>query len=386
LLVIDKSSIGGGQRYVLDLVQRLDRSRFVPLVACSPGGPLVEEVRKAGAHCFTLPIKRPVSLAGVRALARLLREHRPAVMHANGLVAAVHCALAAGKAGKPPVIYSQHGLHYHNYGLLTRPLRLAAEGWVCRRVQMVVSCSEVDRRECEGRGWLSDGRSCVLSYGTDPLPLPSDERVRQMRAELGAADGPLLLAVGRLHPQKGFSYLLRAMAQVRPKLPSAVLALVGDGPLRVSLQALSSHLGLDANVRFLGFRNDLWELLAASNMVVISSLWEGLPYFLLQAMASERPIVCTRVGACADVLDEGRCGILVPPADEASLGEAVLSLARDRALAGDLAQCARKRALSHFRASDMTRQVESLYESIWGSGSHALEASVACTRQPTARR
>jgi glycosyltransferase involved in cell wall biosynthesis len=134
---------------------------------------------------------------------------------------------------------------------------------------------------------------------------------------------------------------------------------------------------LAANVHFLGFRNDLWELLAASDIVVMSSLWEGLPYFLLQAMAAGRPIVCTQVGACAEVLDEGKCGVLVPPANGCLLAEGISRLAEDRSLAQILGGRGRERALSCFGAAEMVQQVQNMYEAVLGARSRILEAGVA---------
>jgi glycosyltransferase involved in cell wall biosynthesis len=139
----------------------------------------------------------------------------------------------------------------------------------------------------------------------------------------------MVLSTGRLAEQKGLEYLIRAAALLRKDLPSARIVLAGDGPLEQRLSKLVSGLELEDMVLLLGLRSDIGDLLAASDLVVLPSLWEGLSISLLEAMAAGKPVVTTTVGGNREVTNDGETAVLVPPKDPASLAAAIRTLASD---------------------------------------------------------
>ncbi|MBC7678997.1 MAG: glycosyltransferase, partial [Pseudorhodobacter sp.] len=192
-------------------------------------------------------------------------------------------------------------------------------------------------------------------YGADPV-------VRaQVRAELGLAPEAFVVgAVNRLSPQKDPRTLVLAVAQVLRADPQARLLLVGDGPLRLQVQALIAELGIAAQVVAVGLRDDVPRLLTAMDVFTSASLWEGLPRTVLQAMATGVPVVATATDGIVDVVEDGRTGLLVAPGCPDELGAAVQRLLDEPGLGTALAQAASVR-LPEFDALTMVRRLEALY-------------------------
>jgi glycosyltransferase involved in cell wall biosynthesis len=164
----------------------------------------------------------------------------------------------------------------------------------------------------------------------------------EVRTELGIGDAFVVLSTGRLAHQKGLEHLIRAASLLRSELPALRLVLAGDGPLRGELSRLVSDLGLEDVVRILGFRANVGELLAASDLVVLPSLWEGLSISLLEAMAAEKPVVTTSIASNREVTNDGEAALLVPPKHPASLAAAIRTLAVDETRRMQLAKRGRE--------------------------------------------
>jgi glycosyltransferase involved in cell wall biosynthesis len=174
-------------------------------------------------------------------------------------------------------------------------------------------------------------------------------------------DVPLVGSVGRLHPQKDFATLLAAIAQVRKRIPTVRLLLVGDGELRDELESQSRSLGLSEIVTFAGSRTDVPEILAAVDVFTLSSLWEGMSNAALEAMAAGLPVVATAVGGTPEVVVDEVTGLLVPPHDPTSLAGALTTLLREPALRRRMGQAGRERVQEQFSVERMVCRTEALY-------------------------
>lgn len=301
-------SAGGIRRHVATLTTGL-RSR----------GWAVDVVGPAGVMDGLLPdaLGAPVSLgrrapAAIRALRPLVARHD--VVHAHGLTAG-WLAWAAG-AG-PKLVVTVHNLVLDEAAGRSAPVLRAMEGRLPARAQRTIVISEEMRSRFDPE--RTDSRFDVIPpVGPPPVVSRSTAEVRR---SLDVADGvPLVVLVGRLHPQKDVGTLLRAASQLRTP---AQVRIVGEGPERGRLEALAQTLDLGDQVRFVGAHDNTADFMAAADVVVMSSLWEGFGLVVAEALALGRPVVATAVGPVPQMVIDGQTGRLVPPGDPAAMAVAI---------------------------------------------------------------
>ncbi len=190
-----------------------------------------------------------------------------------------------------------------------------------------------------------------------------------LRASLGIpADHTVVAIVGRLHPVKGHSFFLRAADRVRRQVPGVTFLVVGDGDLETELHAEAQGLGLTGTVIFTGYRDDVPALLQATDVLAITSLSEGSPLNLFEAMAAGCAVVATAVGGIPELLDHDRTGLLAAPADPEAIAAGLLRVVRDRSLRERLGAAARDEAARRFDVRQTVRAFERRYAALTGSG------------------
>jgi glycosyltransferase involved in cell wall biosynthesis len=210
-------------------------------------------------------------------------------------------------------------------------------------------------------------QQCRVIANCIPTGIYANPRVsrEQWRAQEGFTDDDVLfVCVARFARQKNHALLIRSFAQGPASDPRARLILVGDGVLRDEVETQVASLGLAGRVRFLGVRTDIPEVLAASDIFVLSSDYEGNPLSILEAMAAGLPIVSTAVGAVPNLLVNGMSGVLVRPNDADAISNAMESLLGDRHLRQAMGRAAARRARENFDVANMVRAYEELYESL----------------------
>lgn len=205
------------------------------------------------------------------------------------------------------------------------------------------------------------GRKLRVVHNGIPVPRSVPKIDDELRGSLlQGANRPIVLTAARLHEQKGHEHLLEAAVHV----PRALFVLAGDGPERERLEARARDIGIEDRVRFLGLRDDVGALLAACDLFVLPSLYEGLPLSVLEAMAVARPVIATSVGGTAEAVIDGENGLVVPPADPAALAAAINSLLSDPARATRMGQAGRARVIESFSIESMVRGVEAVYDEV----------------------
>jgi glycosyltransferase involved in cell wall biosynthesis len=290
----------------------------------------------------------PGDLQAIGRLRRLFRAWRPDVVHAHGLRAGALTAIAVAFArtapgsaqSRTPLVVTVHnappagGVTGAIYRLLERIVARNADSVLC------VSADLEDRMRAAGARRV--GHAVVPAAVPPTGGVSAETRSAALRAEFGAEPGQaIVLAVGRLAVQKGFGFLLDAAARWRDLEPEPLLVIAGDGPLAASLQAKAASLGLMA--RFAGRRDDVPALLAAADVFVLPSVWEGQALILQEALRAAVPIVATRVGGTPGLAGDA-AAILVPAGDAQRLAEAVRAVLGDPALAARLREAAAARA------------------------------------------
>ena len=215
---------------------------------------------------------------------------------------------------------------------------------------------------------IPDTNVQVIYNGVHSGSFVSEKEIVRGRIELGLKDGDHVIgAVGNLYPVKGHQYLLKAMPVVLQQYPSATLVLVGRGDLEASLKEQANQLGIEKQVRFLGLRQDIPNLLAIMSIFVMPSLSEGLSVALLEAMVAGRPVVATRVGGNAELVLNGETGILVASKDSEALAAAICKLLGNKAMREEFGRKAVTRAEERFSARQMADNYRTLYNDLLGN-------------------
>jgi glycosyltransferase involved in cell wall biosynthesis len=375
LRVIARLNMGGPAHHVGILGASLDPDRYETLLlhgAVGGGeGSLTDSVRARVATTTEVPGLGPELRPhdDARALAHLalaVRRFRPDIVHTHTAKAGMLGRLAAVLAGRPgPVIV--HTYHGHVLEGYFDPIRTAVyrglERQLGRASDRLIGVSSATVDDLVRLRVAPREKFEVIPIGLDlePFLTSTPAEGKGFRREMGAQDGEVLLTfVGRLVPIKRVDVLLRAVALARRRESRVRLAIVGDGELRGSLEALASELGIDDRVRFAGYRADMVPVVAAADIAVLSSDNEGTPVSLIEAAAAGKPAAATAVGGVADVVTTDT-GILAPQGDPVGLGDAIAELARRRELRQRLGENARAHVRSRFSADRLVKDIDRLY-------------------------
>ncbi len=352
----DPSGMGA---HMVDLAAEYARGRDVSLLAwdTAPGRSLLRRAEAVGARAVALPHPRSAGFAA--AVGAHLHEHPADVFHVHVGTGREDFdgARAARAAGVPAVVQTQHypwllGSRKHRV-----PFFRAIEA-----VDHLVTVSEGQRRTYEAIG-VPPARMTTVPNGIRP-------RARGLgrdaaRAALGLdPDQPVVLTVGRLNVMKGHTHLLDAVPALLGRFPDLAVVIIGGGHLEASLRAQAASLGVAHAVHLVGQRPEARGLLDAADVFVLPSRTEGMPLALLEAMDAGLPVVATRVIGSAEVVDEGRTGLLVKPRDPAALGAALGTLLADADLRAAFAEAGRSRFVEQFTAPRMAAQTLGVYEQV----------------------
>lgn len=308
---------------------------------------------------------RPVrDAATVTRLRGALGDWRPDVVHAHGIRAGAFCALAL--PGKPRGASPALVVTVHNAPPAGRSARVAyglLERICARRAEVILGASADLVARMQALGAAQAVQFDVPAPAAQP---PTAAQLARARADLGAAGRPVVLAAGRLAPQKGLDVLVDAAAAWQHRNPRPLTVVAGAGPLAAALRAQAGRAGAD--VLLLGSRSDVPALLAVADVVVVPSRWEARALFVQEAMRAGRPLVATRTGGTPELTGEDGA-ILVPAGDPAALAEAVCAVLEDQELAAGLGRAAQARSETFPVQEDAIRAALALYSRLAAGGS-----------------
>jgi glycosyltransferase involved in cell wall biosynthesis len=382
LVLVDSLTLaGGGERIAAQTAARLDPARFETVLCATrwtPGAEREEavasalaELRDAGVDFLPLARRSTSDLRPWPELIRQLRHRRIDVLHAHKFGSNVWAA-ALGRPARVPVIIC----HEQTWSYVGRPLRRILDRHLIARASdaFLAVSSEDGRRMVEIEG--IDARDVLVVPNSIAPGQPSG---RDIRAELGISpDAPVIGAVGRLFPQKAPHVLIEAAAMLVPEFPRLQVLLVGDGPERPRVTALARKLGIAAAVRVLGMRSDVPDILAALDVGVLSSAWEGTPLAVIEYMGAGLPIAATAVGGVPDLIVDGVHGKLVPPDEPTALADAISQLLGAPELAAEMGRRARERQRREFTLEALVGRLQSLYSELL-----AAQSSTGSRRRST---
>lgn len=351
---------GGTELMNFSILQRIDRIRF-KVVVCflDEKGPVSDYYRREGFEVIHLNYHHRPLPAVARDLFGLLKSHAPDILHIYGLRANILGRIAGRLAGCRNIVSAQHSID---------PWRRWWHVWLDRLTSRWVSLyipntfAAAERLQKVER--IPPDKLIVIHNGLDVTPFEKAIPGR-VRSELGiSAEALVVTCVAHFRAAKGHDTLLEAVDVLRRQGISSHLWLVGDGELRRSIEAKAKSLGLGQNVRFLGTRTDIPDILADTDVFVLASLWEGLPGAVMEAMAVRLPVVATRVGGVPELVVDGETGLLVTAGDAEALATALERLIGDRGLCSRLGQAGHRRIVTKFRLEDKVRELEELYLSL----------------------
>jgi glycosyltransferase involved in cell wall biosynthesis len=378
---------GGAEEHILTLLRGLDRTRFRPLLVCTP-----ETAAKLGADVpadVTVVPLRAHSVRDLRPafhLARVLREHRVDILHSHLFYSSLFASPVGRLCRVPVIVETPHVRERWRRSRLKTSYvvdRLAG-----RLVDRFIAVSRANARYLVDEKALPAAKVVVIENGCDlkrfSLGREPDPDLRQ---SLGfRPEDRALIVIGRLEPQKGHSVLLQALPLVRREFPHVRLVCVGEGAERRALEAQAASLQLKEVVRFVGYRSDVEAWLSIADVMVLPSFYEGLPLVAIEALAARTPVVATAVDGTPEVVVHGKTGLTVPAGDPRALAEAVTRLLREPEWARQLAIAGRRWVEERFSEQRQVRLTEKLYLEAWDSRRRkgGRDSSASAAEQPPA--
>ncbi len=385
LQVIDSLAVGGAEQLLVTLAHHIDRERYdlrvcslAPLDATSP---ILRDLYEEGTSVETLDgVLWREPRHAVR-LATLVRRHNIDVLHTH-LSTSTVVGVLAGALAHRPVVATLHNVRdvYTRHGRL----KAALHGQMLRHgVRTVIACAPEVRAMATDELRLPPRTVVDVPNGIDTDAFASVDLAlvaARRRELLGDAPGPLVLSVGNVLPSKGHTHLVAAAGLLAPSLPGLRVAIVGrlEEAAPAVRAAIAAH-GLERYVALLGQRRDVAALLAAADLFVLPSLWEGLPLALLEAMAAGTPVVATAVGGTPRVVEDGVMGRLAPPGDTAGLASAIGAMLADPKGARRMALAGQTHVRATYGADTWADHLEEIYDrvALWMTDGDRAPRSVA---------
>ena len=338
------------------LTAALNQGQFRIMVGLFRSGWLQTECEARGVQTCVMPLAGLFNLQWFRACLRLLRREQVVLIHAHEF-SAILCGWIVATLAGVPFVATVHGKNYFWEKLRRR----VAYRLVSRYGTMVAVSQDLKRFVCDKVG-VAEKRLEVIYNGVAPAQTVTDEEVQKCKAELEVSGCyPLLGVVGSLYPVKGHRFLLEAMPEILGRWPKAQLLVIGRGELEVALKEQVEQLAIEANVHFLGMRQDVPRLLSVLDVFVLPSLSEGLSLALLEAMAAGIPVVATKVGGNPELIDSGRTGFLVQPEDAKDLAANLMKLLSDPVMMQQFGRQAAERVRKHYSMRQMVDRYRDLY-------------------------
>ncbi|HDL65014.1 MAG TPA: glycosyltransferase [Proteobacteria bacterium] len=371
LQVAYKSTISGGEKVLFDLATSLKERGHEVSAVCPDPGQLPDELRKAGIDSTIIPFHKTYDIRAARQLARFITDEKIEVLHSHSMLTNI-ISRVAGKLAHVPVSVSTEHLTMElarggrGKGLRDRLMAKyyrRLDNFTSRYNQQVIAVSNAVRDDLVEQG-IPTGRITVIQNGIE-IPDIDPAAGDRIRLELGIKPEETVVgAVGRLSPQKDYPTLLRAFKEVGKSCPEAILLIAGDGYLRDNLEKLTYELGIREQVKFLGYRTNVLEVVSSFDIYALSSLWEGLPLAVLEAMAMGKPVVATSVPGTEEAVNEGETGFLVPLKDDQALSQGIIELVRDQEKIKIMGDAGRRRWHDCFSLTRVIDEHEALYKNL----------------------
>lgn len=362
---IRQGQIGGGESHLLSLVENLDRSRFDPVVLSFTAGLMIDRLKKMKVDSHVIHTTKPFDFSKWNEVKNFIREKQVDLVHAHGTRANSN-VLWAARSLHLPVIYTIHGWSFHqDQDSLTRRIRIMGEKYLTTRSDLNISVSFSNQQS--GKKYIRSFQSIIINNGIDQKKFNPAKKYHDIRAELNIpTDEILVLFIARFTAHKQPISLVNAFAKALTSNRKMHLLMVGDGDQKEKAAEIIKKTGLQDKITLQPFRQDVPDVLAAADLFVLPSLWEGLPIGLLEAMAMGKAVIASNVDGTNEIVQHLVNGLLIQTDNLVpSLTDALVALSRDRDMIEKLGNKAMETVNKKFNAADMTRQIENIYVSLF---------------------
>jgi len=363
LQYIETSGPGGAETVLINLARYLDRNRFEPSVILHRSGWVSERLAEYGIQAEIVPCARSWDVSFLYRFIRKCRELKIDVIHSHLFGAGLYACLA-GAILRLPVIVT-----FHNELFLPgrRERFLPLKNFLIRRLaDRIVLVADYMRPEYVTMGKYSEAKMTTIYNGIEfPQRLSESERTA-LRSKLNlGTDDPLVGHVANFRAPKGHEYLVESASEVAKQVPNVRFLLIGDpgdGLIKAEVEKLAAQYNIEDNIVILGFRSDVSRLLSLMDVFVLSSISEGHPLSVVEAMAAAKPVVVTNVGGLPEIVDDGHTGYLVQPKNPSALAEKIITLLAQPDLREQMGERAAKSAEGRFSLDAMIQNYEQLFD------------------------
>jgi glycosyltransferase involved in cell wall biosynthesis len=366
----------GVEEHIIELLRGLDRRLFCLHLACPDvllekfGDDIPKDVRVT-----SVMLEQLTDVRGAIVLARTLWQRKIQILHSHMFRGSLFASPIGRLCLVPVIIETPHVRETWRKGWIKS--HFVIDRTVSHLINRYIAVSEANARYLIEQKRIPARKISIIQNGCSMERVdPSKAHPDGIRESLGFSnDDFVLIAMARLEPQKGHRILLQALALLHAQFTNIKLICLGTGALQDELAKLTRELGLEAIVRFVGFRSNVADWLAAADVGVLPSFYEGLPLAAVETLAAGLPIVATAVDGTPEVVVDGETGLLVSPGDPAAIAEAISRLVRQPELRRKLASAGRDRVLKHFTIQRQVEQTSNLYLSEWTRRVRSKDAS-----------
>jgi len=374
LYIITKLELGGAQKQLLALIGSLNKDKFQPFLLTGVGGLLDEDAGAIKGLVIkrSARLKRQISLLddwlALWEIRSFIKKNNIDIVHTHSSKAGIVGRFAAKLAGAGIIVHTVHGWSFNDYQLpFVRWTYICLERIAASFSSALIVVSEHDRQKGLKLHIGSPGKYSLIRYGIDRSGFPSVSRPLRSLSD-PACDELTVCTVSCFKPQKSPADFIQLAAGITKKYNNVKFVVVGDGVLRGELEGLIEQFSLQGKVLLCGWQRDISRLLASADIFVLTSLWEGLPIAVLEALSCGLPVVATDTGGISEVIEEGRNGFLCRCRDVRQMTGKLQALLEDKALRTKMATVAAKSLGTEFNSATMFDNTQKLYTELAGKG------------------
>ena len=361
LYTLNYARVAGTERHLLHVLENLNKDKFNASVVCFSDGPLIDFLKKRGIDAWAIKRDSFFDLRAAKELYNLLKDKKFDLLHSH----CGHFSCIIAKIAKVPyIIETRHGL-YFNYDDLDKInfFEYLVNKYKAKMLDLTLTVSKIDQDLLTEKFNVSHNKVKNIQNGIDVSVIgKTSNDMASIKKDLGIHNKDKIVGtVARFTEQKGLKYLIDSIQNVKKEIPNSKFVIVGDGELKNQLISMATRNGNQTDIVFTGYRNDAINLMSTFDVFVLPSLWEGMPYSILEAMALKIPVVATNVFGNKELIVDGKTGILVPPRNGEAIAEAIVVLLTDNKKAKEMGKEGYQRVKNSFSAKKMTEQIEQTY-------------------------